>query len=81
MRRGRDLWDDFLDATELDNNLVEAAVILDYHNVVDTMSFDEAADLGTQLDSTGSTWIILCSYGKGKDRCTSGSTTPCRGRH
>ena len=72
VRRGRDLWDDFLHATDLDNNLVEAAVILDYHNVVDTMSFDEAADLGTQLDSIGSTRIILCSYGKGKVRRRTG---------
>ena len=70
VRRGRDLWDDFLHATELDSNLVEAAVILDYHNVVDTMSFDEAADLGTQLDSIGSTQIILCSYAKDNDRRT-----------
>ena len=63
MRRGRDLWDDLLHATELDSNLVEAAVILDYHNVVDTMSFDEAAELGTLLDNIEATSIILCSYG------------------
>ena len=70
VRRGRQLWDDFLHATELDSHLVEAAVILDYHDVVDTMSFDEAADLGTQLDSIGSTQIILCSYAKDNDRRT-----------
>ena len=63
VRRGRQLWDDFLHATELDSHLVEAAVILDYHDVVDTMSFDEAAELGTVLDNIGATSIILCSYG------------------
>ena len=64
IRHGHDQWREFCECTGLNHYPDGVVVFFDQHNVVDTMTFDEACDTGTSLDHIENVNVFICSYGR-----------------
>ena len=64
IRHGNEVWREFRSATGLDSSAVKAVGMFDFHDVIDTMSFDESCDTGVDLDFVEEVVTYLCSFGK-----------------
>ena len=64
VRHGNDIWREFRASTGLDSDMVKAAGMFDLHDVIDTMTFDEACETGVGLDFVDEVATFLCSKGK-----------------
>ena len=59
---GAEIWNEFVGSTGLDR--ANAVALFDQHDVIDTLSHDEAEDIGVEIDSLVGIRSYLCSYGK-----------------
>ena len=62
IRHGYHTWQDLCEADDLRN--YEMAALFDMHDVVGTMSYDEAAHVGVALDHVDGLCPLLCFYGR-----------------
>ena len=64
VRHGNEIWREFRSSTGLDSDNVKVAAMFDLHDVVNTMTFDEACDTGVDLEFIDEVATFLCSKGK-----------------
>ena len=66
IRHGKHVWREFCSCTGISNATIRSAVMLDFHDVIDTMNHEEAARTGVELDHLENTVTLACSYGHSK---------------
>ena len=76
IRHGYDLWREFCECTGLNIYPDGVVVFFDKHNVVDTMTFDEACDTGISLDHMEKVTSFICSYGRNRREETFSQCVP-----
>ena len=64
LRTGNSIWNEFKSVTELDYSPDGIVALFDHHDVVDTLNYDEACDVGVSLDHIEDANTYLCSFGK-----------------
>lgn len=68
IRRGHDQWQEFCECTGLNYHPDGVVALFDKHNVVDTMTFEEACDTGTSLDHVEKLNTFICSKSSSRNR-------------
>ena len=64
IRYGEDVWKEFCSCTGITHATTRTAVMFDLHDVTDTMTHEEAARTGVEIDYLEHTVMLACSYGK-----------------
>ena len=62
VRYGNAVWQQFRAAAHLDEDGVEMAALFDKHDVVDTLTFEQACAVGIDFDHRDAIATLLCSF-------------------
>ena len=64
IRRGKRIWEEFTHATYIDHESTQVVALFDQHDVVDTMTYDQAATVGVGIEHIDNVVPLICSFGK-----------------